>query len=211
MNDRTLFIRTDTHKKDQATGGVTPVSVFRGAKMKKARYSTVNTSSTTNEQHHGMPVLERTHKLKYFFACSLMTTEFDGMTAPLPDSHFHIVFEVHTDGSPHPQAWSRLCGIDPFLNWYQGQSMVIRIEWEHPPNSGKWRYRYLQARETHNWVSVDTPGSNICYMKTIAMIRWLFDTSYNNVQDWIPRLSYRANIIQVTYHPYSQSYNVGPQ
>jgi hypothetical protein len=60
-------------------------------------------------------------------------------------------------------------------------------------------------------VSVDTVGSSLCYLKTIAMIRWLFDTSYNNVQDWIPRLNFSANVLQAFYHPYTQTVEIRPQ
>jgi hypothetical protein len=69
----------------------------------------------------------------------------------------------------------------------------------------------MQAYDTNKWVSVNTVGSILSYLKTIAMIRWLFDTSYNNVQDWIPQFSFSANVLQAFYHPYTQTVEIRPQ
>jgi hypothetical protein len=211
FEERTLFVRTDTHEKDRATGRVTPISVFRTAKMKRAHYVQSSNTRSPAEINLCLTVFNKRHKSKDFFKCFFIENNPDGTTAPLPGSNYHVVFEVHTDGSPHSHAWSRLCGIGPYINWDQGRPLAVRVEWEYPPSSGKWRFRYMQAYDTNKWVSVDTVGSSLGYLKTIAMIRWLFDTSYNNVHDWIPRLSFSANVLQAFYHPYTQTVEIRPQ
>jgi hypothetical protein len=85
--------------------------------MKRAHYVQASNTSSPTEFNLGFTAFNKRHKSKDFLKCFFMENIPDGMTAPLPGSDYHVVFEVHTDGSPHPHAWSRLCGIGPYINW----------------------------------------------------------------------------------------------
>jgi hypothetical protein len=135
----------------------------------------------------------------------------DGMTSPPRDAPFYLVFEVRTDGGPHPQAWSRLPGIGSFLNSNQGRSLAARIEWEYPPNSGKWRFSYMQQTNLNVMADKNVPGSFVGLAKTISFIQWLADAKPNHNHSWIPHMTGNARVLQASWDLHNQTVEIGPQ
>ncbi|KAF2793776.1 hypothetical protein K505DRAFT_361718 [Melanomma pulvis-pyrius CBS 109.77] len=116
----------------------------------------------------------------------------DGSTAPLQNAPYYVVFEVRIQ--PHPQAWSRIPSIGSYLNWNQGRSLAIRIEWEYPPNSGSGE-----------------PGSHDNFAKTISMIQWLFGAKPNHSHAWITRASGRVHVLRAFYEYHTQNLEIKNQ
>lgn len=116
------------------------------------------------------------------------------------------------DGTPHPQAWSRLCDIGRFKNWDQARSWAVRIEWQYPANSGKWRSRYLTTGGVHGGFLFapvpgfqDTPGAFRKYANSIAFLQWLFGSVPAHNHIWIHKYFGRARVLQAEYDLMQQS------
>jgi hypothetical protein len=199
-HEKNLYIRTDSLIKIRETNRTVPIAVFRSAKPKKASY-------TASGQ---LPVFKTTAlrlgngKTTRMGVSSSKVDREEGVDVPIQDSYFHVVFEVIKDGSPHPEAWSRLPSIGPYENWDQGRSLAVRIEWEHPPNSGTWRFRYIQAHSITNFMDKGFPGTLKVFAKTIALLGWLFDAKPNHNHSWIPHSLAPAHVLQAFYDMHNQ-------
>ncbi|EMD90152.1 hypothetical protein COCC4DRAFT_19168 [Bipolaris maydis ATCC 48331] len=119
-----------------------------------------------------------------------------GLDAPPPKSPYQLVFEVRKDGSAHPHAWARLPKIGPFTNWNQANSWAVRVEWEHPLGSGKWRGMYIQSGHAFELADPHVPGSLKSYVKGIAFLQWLTGSEPNHRHAWIPRICGEAHVLQ---------------
>ncbi|KAI4692871.1 uncharacterized protein J4E88_001241 [Alternaria novae-zelandiae] len=198
--NRILFLRTDTRTMDKASGRSTPVAIFRSANPRKLSHAKVIQPGQTKRQ---LAVWEKMHG-KQGIRLSFWSDSKDGTKAPLANVPYHLVVEVYKDGSRHPHAWSRLSGIGPFSNWTQASSFAIRIEWEHPPNSGQWRYRYFQTSQMFRFVDTSVPGALRSYATAISFLQWLFGKAPNHSLPWIPRLSGRAYVLLADFDLHNQ-------
>jgi hypothetical protein len=207
LNDQNLFLRHDTFFKDRNTGYSMPMTVFRLAKPKIAHYRRMNESRKT----YVLLVIHKAHEGKSFFSAGHSQTILDGTMGPREDDPYQLVLEVRTDGGAHPYGWSRTCSIGAFQNWDQGRALAVRIEWEHPPKSGQWKHKYLSTNRVYAYDDPKVVGSHSAYIKTIAMIRWLFDAPENKFQPWIPRLRGCAYVLETIYNYHTQTIHIGPQ
>lgn len=201
-----LFIRHDTHVKSRSDGSVFPMAIIREDQPRIAKYQqnqpgTANTVST-------MLAFHKTHFGNTFAAFHHTVAVADGTMGPRQDDPVYTVFEVRMDGGVHPEAWSRLPTVGAWKNWDQGRSLAVRIEWEHPPNSGQWNYTYLKTDDVAEFWDDKTPGSNNNYVKTIALIRWLMNSTYVDPQNWMPELEGCANVLQTVYDCHNQTIQV---
>jgi hypothetical protein len=200
-DDQCLYIRHDTYVKDRDTGASMPMAVFRTAQPKTARYYSGAYKSSKN-----MIAFRSTYDIS--IAVTIGMSVFQGKDiGPDEGAPYHVVFEVRTDGGPHPHAWSRIPSIGPFQNWDQGRSLAVRVEWESSPGSGNLLFRYLQVGHPYKFETKD-PGSSSTYAKTIALIHWLFDATPNHSHAWIPPPQRAANVIQVVYDIHTQSIEI---
>jgi hypothetical protein len=133
--DQVLFLRYDTAIKSKESGYTTPMTVFRRAKPKIAKY--VSKKSGSTEAYNEMCVFQKCRDGQHFISARHSQKILDGTMGPRHDDPYQLVFEIRTDGQAHPSAWSRLGSIGPFLNWNEGRSLAVRIEWEYPPKSGE--------------------------------------------------------------------------
>ncbi|KAI4661757.1 uncharacterized protein J4E78_004547 [Alternaria triticimaculans] len=206
MKEQRLFLRHDTLVKSRVNGSVMPISIFRSAKPKIAKYMK---KQTGKELEHN--VFMKMHQGKYFFGVSHRQSEHDGTMGPKQNQPYYIVFEVRRDGRAHPMAWSRLPEIGPFLNWEEGRALAARIEWEYPIGSGKFRFRYIQTRKIFTFLDLeqhDYRGSNINYYRSIAMTQWLFNAEPVHPQTWMARLRGCAYVLQTVYNYHTQTIEV---
>lgn len=65
--------------------------------------------------------------------------------------------------------------------------------------------------KTFAFQSNDLLGAHIGFIKTIAMIRWLFHASPSKLQPWIPVLEGGAYILQTTFNYHTQTIQVSHQ
>ncbi|KAF2129561.1 hypothetical protein P153DRAFT_396821 [Dothidotthia symphoricarpi CBS 119687] len=200
--DKLLFVRTDSVIKDVLTGRSTPISVFRR--------STPRTVTATSNSPRVVAFCKRSGT-KLVISFSYTIDRADESFAPLPGTPHQVVFEVYKDGTPHPHSWTRLCDIGRFKNWDQARSFAIRIEWEHPPNSGKWLSKYIHAgkpRGSQSWGKATgaehIPGALEHYAKGISFLQWLFDAPPNHNHPWIARWKGSARVIQSNYDSMNQ-------
>ncbi|KAL1794664.1 hypothetical protein ACET3X_006480 [Alternaria dauci] len=204
MTEQRLFLRHDTLVKSRLNGSVMPISIFRSAKPKIANYN-----SKKGKDGLEIPVFAKMHQGDYFFGVSHTQTIKDGTMGPKHRQPFYIVFEVRTDGQAHPNAWSRLPEIGPFLNWQQGRALAARMEWEYPIGSGNFRFRYIHSRKIFTFLDAKSyAGSNINYYRSIAMTQWLFNAEPNHAQAWMTRLTGCAYVLQTVYHYHTQTIEV---
>jgi hypothetical protein len=204
MKEQTLFVRNDTYIKDSATGESMPVAVFRSAKTKRATY-------IKNHGVHMIRTFRKRHKKAVYITFKHIIYKDDGKMSPPRDAPFFLVFEVRTDGGPHPQAWSRLPEIGTFVNSDQARSLAARIEWEYPQNSGEWRSSYMQVVNTQVMADENVPGSHLSHAKVISFLQWLTDTKPNHSHSWIPRLTGCARVYQAFCNLHDQTVEIGPQ
>ncbi len=208
--EQLLFLRSDMIIKSRDTGEVMPISVFRRAKMKTANY-TAKKKQGTPEAYEEMYAFQKYHLGRHFFSVRHSQKVTDGTMGPRQDDPYQFVFEVRTDGKPHPNAWSRLYSVGPFKNWDEGRSLAVRMEWQHPPNSGQWKHRYLYCHKVYTFQNRDQAGSHVNYIKTIAMVRWLFNSVPNEPSPWMPRLRGCAYVLQTDYNYHTQTIKVKQQ
>jgi hypothetical protein len=121
-----------------------------------------------------------------------------------------LVFEVRKDGGAHHHAYSRLLAVGPFSNWDQARSFAVRIEWEHPLNSGRWMCRYLQAGRMFRFANAKIAGSLSNYANAISFLQWLFNASPNHSHNWIPRTPGSANVLQIFFNQHEQTITTKP-
>ncbi|KAF2106273.1 hypothetical protein BDV96DRAFT_335219 [Lophiotrema nucula] len=207
--DQLLFVRYDTAIKSKGTGTTIPITVFRRNSPKIAQYRYVG--SGTPGACYEMCVFQKYRAGKHFFSARHTQKITDGTMGSRQDQPYQAVFEVRTDGQAHPCAWSRLYAIGPFQNWDEARSLGARIEWEYPPKSGEWRHRYLFAHKVYTFEDVNQVGSHANYIKTIAMVQWLFNAQPNQPQPWMPRLRGCAYVLQTNYNYHTQTIEVMPQ
>jgi hypothetical protein len=205
--EQLLFLRHDTLVKDRVTGRSIPMSVFRRAKPKSAHYLSKSSGKQSNA-YDEMYVFQKYRAGKHFFSVRHSQTVRDGTMGPMQDDPYQLVFEVRTDGQPHPNAWSRLPNIGGLINWDQARSLAVRIEWEFPAKSGIWKHRYLYAQNVYKFQDQREAGCHANYIKIIAMIQWLFDAPPNNPRPWMPRLKGCAYVLQTVYHYHTQTIEV---
>jgi hypothetical protein len=206
MSEQLLCIRHDGYKKYKGIGQSVPMSVFRIARTKRAHFK--KGSSADGHRHKIFCLTQEAFAPNIGYQDSVL----DGTKCPREGAQYYVVFEVRTDGFAHPHHWSRLPDIGDFRNWEQAHSLAIRVEWEHPPNSGKWRYRYVQSGSVYLFYSNDEPGSHIAYQTAIGLIQWLFDTKIDNsAPDWMPRIGRTAYVLQTSYDYFKQSVEITPQ
>jgi len=184
-----------------------PMTEFRRAKSRIANY-TSEKSSPVLDAYDKMCVFQKYQAGKHFPSPRHSQNILDGPMGPRQDEPYQLVFEVRTDGQAHPFGWSRLYTIGPLHNWDEGRSLAVRIEWEHPPKSGKWRHHYLFTRKVYTFQDKDQVGSHINYIKTIAMVRWLFNAEPNKPQPWMPHLKGCAHVLQTVYNYHTQTIEV---
>ncbi|KAJ8106933.1 hypothetical protein OPT61_g9213 [Boeremia exigua] len=122
-----------------------------------------------------------------------------------PRTPFETVIEVRKDGTAHPFGWARLPDIGGFQNWNQANSFAIRIEWQHPPESGTWRCNYVRARTLWRMIDGTIPGFIAPYWKGIMFLHWLTNSTPSRDQTWIPRASGCARVLQAKYDFMNQS------
>jgi hypothetical protein len=134
-----------------------------------------------------------------------LTDNTESSELPLYGTPYQLVFEVRKDGTPHPHAWAKLPAIGGYENWGQANSWVVRIGWQDPPNSGKWRFKYLQAVKIWRLIDESIPGSLSTYPKSIAFLQWLTGSKPNHNHPWIPRIPGAARVLQAKYDFMSQS------
>ncbi|KAF2123394.1 hypothetical protein P153DRAFT_391629 [Dothidotthia symphoricarpi CBS 119687] len=204
--EQLLFLRHDTFVKCKNTGATIPITVFRRAKSKIAKYNHKNSGSP--EAYDIMCAFQKYQAGRSFFSVCHSQKVLDGSMGPRQDEPYQLLFEVRTDGQARPFAWSRLPVIGTFQNWDQGRSLAVRIEWEYPPKSGEWRYRYLYAHKVYTFEDKHMPGSHVNYIKTIAMVQWLFNAVPNKPQPWMPRLRGYAHVLQTVYNGHTQTIEV---
>ncbi|OAL57079.1 hypothetical protein IQ07DRAFT_594504 [Pyrenochaeta sp. DS3sAY3a] len=200
--ERLLFVRTDADVRDCETGSVVPMAFYRRANRVIAPQ--LDTSFDRKDQN-GKPIIpvlnvfgKRTidEKSVVWFGFRYEKS-MDGKDLPLPGTPYELVFEVRRDGSPHPNAWARLPEIGRWNNLGQANSFAVRIEWQHPPESGKWRFTYCQVGNIYRLHKA--PGSFVNYGKAISFLRWLTGSKTNNFAPWIPQLSGSARVLQTEY------------
>jgi hypothetical protein len=214
--ESSLFIRTDANIKDGSTGSIVPMAFYRRADHKVATRSKWS-KNPGRGQHHDTAFVRVYAKHLYepprtmvTFGYSLTKTT-DPREWPLAGTPYQLVFEVRKDGTAHPEAWARLCEIGRFENWNQANSLRVRIEWQHPQDSGKWLFRYLQAKVSiTTQVDEKVPGSLTTYTKAISTIQWLTGNSPNHRYPWIPRLWGSARVLFADYDYMTQSITLKP-
>jgi hypothetical protein len=205
-SEQILWIRQDTYRKYRERGQTVPMTVFRTAKTKRAHFTKVVTADLY--RHKNFTTKQETLYLNLPYNETLR----DGTKCPREDAQYHVVFEVRTDGLAHPHHWSRLPDIGGFHNRQQARSLAVRVEWEHPPNPRKWRYRYVHSKNIYSLHSFDAPGTYKSYRTAIGLLQWLFDTNIDNsAPDWIPRIGRTAYVLQTSYDYFKQSIEITPQ
>jgi hypothetical protein len=204
MKEPTLFVRNDTYTKDRATGEHMPIAVYRSAHSMRATY-------IENDGVHAIRAFQKRHRKSVYITFEHIVHKEDGITSPPRDAPFYLVFEVRTDGGPHPQAWSRLPGIGTFVNSDQARSLAARIEWEFPVNSGEWRSSYIQVVNTNVMADDNVPGSHLNHAKAISFLQWLTDAKPNHNHSWIPHMTGCARVYQVFCNLHNQTVEIGPQ
>ena len=202
-SEQILFLRHDTLTRLE-NGSVMRVAVFRTAKPKIAHYRSKQRNNTGME----MNVFQKFHDGKYFFGASHIQRIMDGTVGPRQDDPYHLVFEVRRDGGAHPDGWSRLPTIGPFEDWDEARALAVRIEWEYPPKSGQFRFRYMHTRKVYTFQDKAAAGSNVNYIRSIAMTRWLFNADLNNTQPWVPKLRGCAYVLQTHFNLHNQTIEV---
>jgi hypothetical protein len=206
-----LWIRTDTRIKDRFTGKSTPVATFRSAKAMKMPVGGDKLAHTSTNNPYCFHVWDKkASKRRRIMHLAFRGDGVDGSKAPLPGVFFYLVFEVYTDGSPHPHAYSRLPSIGPFMNWDQARSFGVRMEWEYPMDSGKWMCRYLQAGRPMRFAEPKIPGALFNYANAISFLQWLFATAPNHSYGWIPNAPGAANVRQIFYNLHEQTITIRP-
>jgi hypothetical protein len=195
--DKTVFIRTDVNIKNGATGIVVPLASFRLAKPKTVPASGELCVFSKDELDEG-------HALFHHEPFT------DGMQGPVAGTSYYLVIEVRKDATPHPHSWSRLPEIGPFENWDQARSWAVRVEWEHPKGSGKWRFTYLHAGNESgeglfDLVNENIPGSLKVYAQSIEFLQWLCNAEPAHEHSWVGRYSGTAHVLQTTYDMMAQS------
>jgi hypothetical protein len=205
--DKHLFIRTDADIKDEKTGSVVPMAFYRRANhvvVSKKEWSTTDPRAVPNH----MVLAKKLYKpdksvIQFGFSIGKKATAAD---IPLPGTSYELVIEVRKDGTSHPYAWARCSEIGRFENWNQANSFAVRIEWEYPANSGKWRSKYLQAT---NFIIAQldkqVPGSLTTYAKAISFLQWLTGATPNHSHLWIPRLSGSARVLFSEFDCFNQT------
>ncbi|KAI4608895.1 hypothetical protein J4E83_008934 [Alternaria metachromatica] len=204
-SEQLLFLRHDILEKSRIDGSVIPISVFRTAKPKVATYREKQRASAGSE----INVFQKFHAGKYFFGVSHVQFVMDGTMGPTNGQPYYLVFEVRTDGQAHPNAWSRLPRIGAFCNWQQGRALAVRMEWEYPVGSGNFRFRYMHTRKVFTFKNAPTDrGSNINYVRSIAITQWLFNAAPNNPQPWMEKLRGCAYVLQTVFDYHTQTVQI---
>ncbi|UPX18402.1 uncharacterized protein EKO05_0008704 [Ascochyta rabiei] len=205
-----LLIRTDTRIKYQRTGCSTPMAFFRSAKAKVSNHNNKPHTNGTTQRTWPLWSKKKTSGgvAKKAVVFSITDDGRDGTKIPLTGVPYYLVVEVCKDGSPHPNAWSRLSEVGPFENWDQARSFAVRIEWKFPQGSGKWRYRYVHTFWTFRYADTKQPGALQAYAKAIAFLQWLFNAPPNHSYDWIPCLRSDVYVLQVYYDLHKQTISI---
>jgi hypothetical protein len=200
-SEQLLFLRHDTLVKSRIDGLTMPISIFRTARSKIAYYRTKQRASAGFE----INCFQKSHNGSYFFGASHTQFIMDGTMGPEDGKSYYLVFEVRTDGLAHPNAWSRLPIVGPYYNWEQGRSLAVRIEWEHPAGSGKYRFRYMHTRKIFTFKDKTIRGSSINYIKSIGMTQWLMNAPPKHPQSFMERLRGHAYVLQTVYNYHTQT------
>jgi hypothetical protein len=203
-----MFIRTDSTIKDVTNGQSIPIAIFRR--------STSRTVTMATEKNRSTAFWRRSDD-KVVISFSYNFDRADGAFAPLPGTPYYVVIEVYKEGTPHPHSWTRLCEIGRFKNWDQARSFAVRLEWEHPPNSGKWRAKYIHAGGSRGGDILDKadgakniPGALEYYAKGISFLQWLFGATPNHNHSWIAKYIGSARVIQAKYDFMHQRIDFNP-
>ncbi|KAJ4340904.1 hypothetical protein N0V87_002258 [Didymella glomerata] len=175
-SEHLLLIRTDTRIKDQRTGRSTPMAFFRSAKAKLLNHNNKASPSGTTTWELWAKKKTIGDVGKKAVAFHITDNGMDGTKIPLAGVPYYLVVEVCKDGSPHPNAWSRLSEVGPFENWDQARSFAVRVEWEFPQGSGKWRYRYVHTYWAFKYADTKQPGALQGYARAIAFLHGIRDT-----------------------------------
>lgn len=108
---------------------------------------------------------------------------------------------MRLDGKPHPKSFARLPTIPIFLNSDIASSWALRAEWKNV--AGNNRARYIQSGGYNEQVTGAARGHTQTFLKSIAMIHYLFNVP---VQDGL--YAYmdlgKSNVIQAHYNHLSQ-------
>jgi hypothetical protein len=91
----------------------------------------------------------------------------------------------------------RLPRIGRFKNWDQANSWAIRVEWQYPENSGKWRFLYVQSGLTFELADARVPGSLKNYAKGVSFLQWITGSESNHHYPWIPMINGKARVMQL--------------
>jgi hypothetical protein len=94
--EQLLSLRYDTNIKSKESGYTIPMTVFRGAKPKIAKY--VSKKSGSTETYDEMCVFQKYRAGKHFFGARHSQKVLDGTMGPRQDDPYQLVFEVRTDG-----------------------------------------------------------------------------------------------------------------
>jgi hypothetical protein len=203
--DKLLYIRTDFNAKDGETGQVVPMAHFRRALQPVA--------GPAKNQARRVKVFKLAGRDVAGNISMVLTYPVAGKTladCPLPGTPYQLVFEVRKDGSPHPHSWARLPEIGRPKNWGQANSFAVRIEWQYPAESGKWRFRYIQAGHASGdrlfgRVNDNIGGSFLTYAKALAFLQWLTGTRSNQNSAWVPVFPGCARVLLAEYNRMNQS------
>lgn len=158
--NQTLFVRNDFWMMDEASGEPLEISNFRRANMARL----VVRSEANNIRNIGIPLGSMIN----------VTAVCDSKHCPAENTEYQAVIEVRKDWKPHPKSFARLAQIGPYENWDRANSWAIKIQWEQPKGSKKFRELYLEHGVPNKRMKSDIPGSFIGYGAGIRVIHWLY-------------------------------------
>ncbi|KAJ4380122.1 hypothetical protein N0V86_004431 [Didymella sp. IMI 355093] len=204
--EKSLFIRTDANIKDGKTGKVVPMAFYHRSNpamsnLKKGRSSdggkTVHLLKLSKYKNNKRQVIN--------YMGMWINKKTQASQWPLPGTPFELVIEVCKDGSQHPYAWARLPDVGGFQNSTQANSFAVRVEWQHPRESGNWRFNYVQARQLWKMVDDKIPGSLPTHAKGITLLHWLTNSHHEHKQAWVTKAPGCARVLQAKYNFMEQS------
>jgi hypothetical protein len=212
--DRSQFIRQDALFDVTGSDKFVPVSNFRRAIPKTAKYN--EQPGSKNQQVITWITMsyydQNEGKLKPWHIASLYTDEevAEAIHVPPPDTVYGTVFEVRLDGKPHPMTYFRGPKIPIFHNSDIADSWALRIEWTDP--KGQPRSRYVQPMETHyNWNYPGAArGASEHYLRCISLIHHLFHVPYPDLKTAYIDMG-AARVIQAHRDGFLQETTYGPQ
>jgi hypothetical protein len=201
-SDKMLFIRTDVDIKDGSTGVVTPMAFYRRSNPVMVKSHGVANKARNTVYHLKTFINKESSVITFSHATN--SKKHPG-NVPIVGQPYEFIIEVRKDGTPHPHAWARCPDVGRFENWRQANSFAVRIEWQDARDSGKWKFRYLQATHPYRRLDETEPGSLATYGSAIAFLQYLTHERPNHNHKWIPMVAGAARVLQANYNFMDQS------